>query len=230
MRVQKILASAGIASRRACEKLIEEGRVTVNGEVITIGDSADPSKDIIKVDRKRVHIEKKVYLLVNKPKGVIVTMGDDQNRKTIMDLFKIPQRVFPVGRLDKDSEGLLLCTNDGDLAQRVLHPSYEMTKEYEVIVNKVLSPRDKVRLQKGFPLEGRKVTMEIKGDGKKLRVVIHEGRKHILRRIFRRIGNEVLALRRIRIGNLRIAKIPKGSWRYLTDKELAALRRLLKLS
>jgi len=134
-----------------------------------------------------------------------------------------------VGRLDKGSEGLLLLTNDGELAQHILHPSHEIEKEYEIILSKAIDDRIKARLQKGIPLEGRKVRMVIKGSSKKLRVRIHEGRKHILRRIFRRVGYDVLALKRIRVANLVLRKLPKGRWRYLTEKELSQLRRLLKL-
>jgi 23S rRNA pseudouridine2605 synthase len=214
-RIQKILAAAGFGSRRACEEFISAGLVRVNGTVATLGDSADHVKDNITCNGKKVRKQKLVYFALNKPSGYIVTSSDDQGRATVLDLIKVPERIFPVGRLDKDTEGLLIMTNDGDLSQAILHPKHLTKKEYEVILDKPLDPTHKIRFQKGIPLDYRKVAMKISDGQKKLRVEIHEGRKHVLKRIFRRLGYEVKYLRRIRIGHLTLRGISKGSYKIL---------------
>ncbi|MBD3319081.1 pseudouridine synthase [Candidatus Woesearchaeota archaeon] len=228
-RLQSILAQAGFGSRRYCEDLIRQGHVLVNGKVASLGDAVE-KRDVVMVDGKRIRIEKKVYIILNKPKGYVVTLNDEKRRATVMELVQVPVRVFPVGRLDKDSEGLLLLTNDGELANMVLHPSFELEKEYQIVIDKSLSERDRLRLHKGVPLDGRPVKMKVRGAQRKFSVILHEGRKRILRRIFERIGYKVLSLRRVRIGNLRLTKLQRGMWRYLSKKEVDDLRRLLERS
>src|SRR5574342_260828 len=156
-RIQKILAQAGIASRRKCEELIEKGRVSVNGKVAKIGEKADAEKDKISVSGKPIEVQKKVYIMLNKPKGYITTVSEKHDMKTVMQLVKVPQRIFPVGRLDRDTEGLLLLTNDGELANKLTHPRYEVEKEYFVVVDKPISERHMEKLQKGVIIDGRRV-------------------------------------------------------------------------
>ena len=184
-RIQKIMAHSGVASRRKCEALIEKGLVKVNGNVATLGEKAT-DKDKIEVDGKLIRKEKKVYIILNKPKGVLCSVGDYRRRKTVMDLVKCKEKLFPVGRLDMDSEGLLILTNDGDFANRIIHPSYNVRKKYLVDLNKPLIDEDFEKIKKGVEVEGRKVTVfEFKADDERVKLSIHEGRKHIIKNLFR---------------------------------------------
>lgn len=224
-RIQKILAQAGIASRRKCEELIEKGRVSVNGKVAKLGDKADAQKDIISVSGKRIEVEKKVYIMLNKPKGYVVTVSEKHDMKTVMELVKVPQRIFPVGRLDKDTEGLLLLTNDGELANKLTHPRYEVEKEYFVVVDKPISEKHMEQLEKGVVIDGRRV--QIRGMqvwAAKAMIRIHEGRKHIVRRLFEKVGLTVVRLSRTRVGKVEIGNLQPGKWRHLSDAELRRLQ------
>lgn len=241
-RLQKILAAAGVASRRAAEEMILEGRVTVNGNVVTeLGTKADPAVDHVKVDGKRVRTAPGFrYILMNKPRGVVVTREDPQRRPTVYTLLgtRVSEPVVPVGRLDFDSEGLLLLTNDGALANRIAHPSGGCQKEYEVKVSGVPTPARIARLQRGVVLDGVRTapaTVELMettperdgvGGNAWLRVVLGEGRSRQVRRMLESVGHRVSKLRRVAIGPIRDAKIPPGAYRDLAPAELEALRSL----
>jgi pseudouridine synthase len=234
-RLQKLLAQAGVASRRAAEDLIRAGRVTINGQVASLGDKADPGKDAVKVDGRRVPLVAPcTYLLLNKPSGYITTRSDPEGRPTVYEL--LPEgwrrRVAPVGRLDFQSEGLLLLTNDGELAQRVSHPRYGCTKLYRVKVKGQPSEEGLVRLRAGIVLEGRRtaparidraLTRGPAGNAW-LTVELHEGRTRQIREMFFRIGHPVLKLRRVAIGPLSDRRLALGSFRELTPEEVEALR------
>ncbi len=225
-RVQKVLAQAGIASRRKCEDLISRGRVSVNGKTIKLGDKADPDKDKIVVNGRLVKLEKKVYIMLNKPKGFVTTVSEEFSMKTVMDLVKVSERVFPVGRLDRYTEGLLLLTNDGDLANRLTHPRFEVLKEYYVWLDKPLSEKAMDLLQSGIVIDERKVRLShLEVAGSKVMVRIHEGRKHIVKRLFEQLGFVVKRLIRTKVASLELGDLKPGKWRFLTDVELRVLRR-----
>jgi pseudouridine synthase len=232
-RLQKIISAAGIASRRRAEELIFLGRVSVNGQVVTkMGTQADIEKDEILVDGKPVKpVSKKVYYLFYKPENMIVTHRDPQGRPTIYDYLKIPQRVNSVGRLDFDSEGLLLLTNDGDLQAKLTHPSHEIPKTYHVKVAGHPTPQELETLAKGVDI-GDYVTRpaQVKVIKKNphnswIEIVIHEGKNRQVRRMVEGIYREVLKLIRVQIGSLTLGDLKKGDWRPLTVKELAALKK-----
>ncbi len=238
-RLQKILAAAGIASRRAAEEIILEGRVSVNGERVTeLGAKADPEKDHVKVDGRLVRIPaRKRYLLLNKPRNVVVTRSDPEGRDTIYALLgnRVPQRVVPAGRLDFDSEGLLVLTDDGDLVQTLTHPSGGCLKEYEVKVSGVPTPADVAKLERGVFLDGRRTapakvevleTTPVRGGAGGnawLRVILGEGRSRQIRKMMAVVGHPVSKLRRVAIGPVRDRDLPPGTWRDLTPEEVAAL-------
>lgn len=231
-RLQKILSKAGIASRRMAEELILQGRVTVNGKVATLGMKADPASEYIKVDGKLIRIfEPKVYLIFNKPKNCITSMHDPQGRVTVKDYLKgIRVKVFPVGRLDYDSEGLLLLTNDGELANAILHPKRRIPKTYLVKVEGVLEDKDILKLERGIKLKNGVTAPAVVKKIKKtdsnswLEITIHEGRKRQLRRMLERVGHPVLKLKRVKIDGLTLGKLPVGTYRYLTTEEIKKLK------
>jgi pseudouridine synthase len=226
MRVQKILAMAGISSRRKCEELIRAGRVKVNGKVVEIGASANPNKDKISVDEKPIILEKKVYVLLNKPRGFVTTVSEQYGMKTVRDIVKIKERIFPVGRLDKETRGLLLLTNDGDFANKLTHPSFEIKKEYVATLDKPFTKESFEKLRRGVKVEGRKVDVkEISVNGKKVTLKIHEGRKHIVRKLFFHLGYRVVDLQRTRVGILGLSGVKEGEWRYLTTQELTSIKK-----
>jgi 23S rRNA pseudouridine2605 synthase len=226
MRVQRILAMAGVASRRKCEELIRAGRVKVNGALVEIGATANPVKDKIFVDDKPVILEKKVYILLNKPRGFVTTVSEQYGMKTVRDIVKVKERVFPVGRLDKETRGLLLLTNDGDFANKLTHPSFEIKKEYVATLDKTFAKDSFEKLRKGVKVEGRKVDVkEITVNGKKVTLKIHEGRKHIVRKLFFHLGYRVVDLQRTRVGNLGISGLKEGEWRNLALNELTLLKK-----
>ena len=235
VRLQKVLAQAGIASRRACEVLISEGRVEVNSEVVLEqGRRVDPERDAIRVDGARIPPPRRHrYLALNKPRGVIATMDDPEGRRTIADLLDTRQlrneRLFHVGRLDADSEGLLIMTNDGDLAQRLAHPSYEVPKTYIAEVAGVVSERSLKRLRRGITLEDgpvRPTSVKIvssAGDKTLLKITLQEGRNRIVRRTMEAVGHPVRRLSRIGIGPVRLGNLKVGEYRELTREELGGL-------
>ncbi|MFO7273283.1 MAG: pseudouridine synthase [Bacillota bacterium] len=235
-RLQKVMARAGVASRRHCEALILAGRVTVNGQVVTkLGTKVVPGKDVIEVDGRPLgRPENKVYVMLNKPKGYVSTLYDPQGRPKVIDLLgdEVAERVYPVGRLDYDSEGLLLLTNDGDLAHGLMHPSRMVKKTYIVKVRGVPSAAKLRALQEGIQLEdGPTAPADVKllevrpPNSATLSIRIHEGRNRQVRRMFAALGHEVIHLRRTTLGPLKLGDLPVGQWRYLTEQEVAALYR-----
>ena len=232
-RLQKILAAAGIASRRACEAIILEGRVQVNGKTITeLGTRADPLRDDITVNLQPIERESLVYILMNKPKGYVTTVKDEQGRPTVMALLKgVPGRVYPVGRLDFNSEGLLLMTNDGALAQVLMGPEHEIPKVYLVKVHRNPKPELIKEFEAGFLLSGRRLKpchIEIaeKGDNPWLKVTLTEGKNQQIRRMFAAVGHPVSKLRRVQFGPLADPFLKPGAWRFLTPQEMAAIKNL----
>ena len=230
-RLQKILSAAGVCSRRAAEGYLTSGRITVNGELAQLGQQADPETDDIRVDGVPLDREPEaVYLMLNKPRGYVTTVSDEQGRKTVMDLLTgVHTRIYPVGRLDRDSEGLLLLTNDGALTQRLLHPSHEVSKEYRVTVSGPVEHAAenlrRIRDVAGMAIRPAEVQMlRREGNRAELRIVIHEGRNRQIRRMCARCGLEVLRLQRVREHCLELGTLPLGQWRYLTAAEIAALK------
>lgn len=234
-RLQKILSEMGITSRRKAEELILEGRATVNGKVATVGMKADPSKDYIKVDGKLIagpeQEVRRVYIMLNKPKGVVTTLFDPEGRPTVKDFLKgVKCRVFPVGRLDYDSEGLLLLTNDGDFTYAVLHPSKKIPKTYLVKVKGVPRDEEIERLRTGVELEeGMAASAKVKRISKTennswLEMTIYEGRRRQIRRMLEKIKHPVLKLKRIRIDGLELGELKPGKYRYLTSEEIDKIK------
>ncbi len=229
IRLQKYLAQCGIASRRKAETLIAEGRVSIDGSVVTtMGAKIDPQRQRVLFDGKPVTKEEaKIYLLLNKPKGFVTTLADPQGRPIVINLVKNKDaRLFPVGRLDLDTAGALILTNDGDFAQRVQHPSFEVTKTYEALVAGTVDAGDIHSLETGILLEGKPTapaSLQILQAAKRttlLQITIHEGRKRQVRMMFRAVNHPVLHLKRIAYGNLSLGNLPEGSYRSLTPKDL----------
>lgn len=240
IRLNKYLAQAGVASRREADRMIVEGRVSLNGKTVeSLGVLIDERRDKVEVDGKRIKIRNvpQLYLVLNKPPGYLVTVKDPFKRPTVMDLLpSLKKRVYPVGRLDFNSEGLLLFTNDGDLAYRLMHPRYRVMKEYLVRVEPKPKASTLERLEKGIYLDEKKtapakirVLATTKG-GTHIRVELFEGRKRELRRMFEAVGHNVLALKRIRFGSLTLGKLKKGQWRHLSQKELSRLKKDTRLT
>jgi 23S rRNA pseudouridine2605 synthase len=233
-RLQKILAQAGFGSRRSCEDLIRDGLVTVNGQVAQLGQKADPEKDRITVDGKKVRVERsRTYIALNKPEGVLSAARDDSGRaRTVRDLVPLPGHLYPVGRLDLDSEGLILLTDDGDLTNLLTHPRYEHPKEYRVEVEGRPEEEALNRWRQGIFLDDRRTApaevsvLSQKGDHTWLRVVLREGRKQQIRRVAAILGHPVHRLIRVRIGPVQLGDLKPGQWRPLTGRELKALREL----
>jgi 23S rRNA pseudouridine2605 synthase len=227
-RLQKILAQAGIASRRSAEQLIRDGRIRINGQVVVeMGYKADPAHDRITCDGKPITSEQKVYLLLNKPAGYVTTLSDPQGRPVVSDLTAdIPLRLFPVGRLDLDTEGALLMTNDGELGNAILHPRYEVKKTYEALVVGSPSRETIKRLQEGIELDGfitRPAAIRILKQNKDqtlVEIIIHEGKKRQVRKMFAAVHHRVLHLKRTAYGKLRLGTLPLGKYRVLTPADL----------
>jgi len=235
-RLQKIMAEAGLGSRRACEELIRAGVVRVNGQVAMLGTKADAARDEITVRGRAIHQEKTVYIMLNKPKGVLSSTEDelDEGRQTVRDLVNLPGHFYPVGRLDKPSEGLILLTNDGHLAHRLTHPRYEHEKEYLVLVYGQPSADTLAQWQRGVLLDGQMTAParvridKTMPDATWLTVILREGKKRQIRRVAAALGHEVRQLIRVRIGPLVLSGLETGQWRHLTPAEVRALREEVK--
>ena len=242
-RLQKILASAGYGSRRACEDILREGRVRVNGQQARLGDSADPASDNITVDGKRVHVATShTYIALYKPTNVISTVSDELERKTVRDLAPVEGHLVPVGRLDADSEGLVLLTDDGELTNLLTHPRYEHEKEYEVYVMGHPDAATLDRWRRGvelpdlddktrdggrtLPAQVEEMRARFKSDGTWLRVIMREGRKRQIRRVAGMLGHPVRQLVRVRIGPLKLGNLKTGEWRRLTAREIEELKQI----
>jgi 23S rRNA pseudouridine2605 synthase len=231
-RIQKILARAGLGSRRACEVYIKAGRVTVNGQVAGLGDKADPIIDRILLDGQSIKLpEALVYVALYKPRGVLSAASAPDSRQTVRDLVDLPGRLYPVGRLDVDSEGLILLTNDGELANRITHPRFGHEKEYRVLVasrpdeEQLSIWRRGVVLEDGYHTQPCRVEFEsASGKGAWLRVVLREGRKRQIRETGSRLGLPVVKIIRVRIGSLRLGNLKSGEWRTLSPNEVAELK------
>lgn len=231
-RLQKVLSAAGVASRRHAEELIAAGRVRVNGAVATLGDRVEATTDVVEVDGERVTLDTTLrYVLLNKPQGVVSTTSDPEGRPIVTDLINLPDRLYPVGRLDRDTEGLLLLTNDGDLVHRLLHPSFGVERTYLALVpgpvrRDVLARlRDGVELDDG-PARPRRVRVTEQHAGRAvLEVVMVEGRKREVRRMLAAVGLPVDRLARVAFGGVELGDLRQGKWRFLTDPEVNRLRR-----
>jgi len=236
-RLQKILAHAGVASRRKAEQLILEGRITVNGRVVTeLGTKADPESDSIKVSGKRVGApERLVYLAMHKPKNCVTTVSDPEGRETVMDLIRgVKARVYPVGRLDYHSEGLLLLTNDGEFAKRITSAATHVVKTYIVKTSGPLTPDQEEQFRRGIPLEGKRTApaglkLIRSGDSPWYEVQLIEGRQNQIRMMFKHFGRLVEKLRRMKVGFLELGPLKPGKFRHLTPAEVGRFRKLLKM-
>lgn len=232
MRLQQYLARCGVASRRAAEVLIAAGRVEVNGRVAAVGDSIDPLVDVVVFNGQQVREERFVYVLLNKPRNVVTSASDTHGRRTVLDLLHgIAARVFPVGRLDLDVQGALLLTNDGDLAHRLMHPSYETPKVYLATVRGHVTAQAIMQLERGIVLEdgptapAEACIVHADSHATTLRLTLHEGRKHEVKRMCEAAGHRVLELRRTSFAGLSARGLRPGQWRYLTGEEIVELRR-----
>ncbi|NMC11325.1 MAG: rRNA pseudouridine synthase [Chloroflexi bacterium] len=231
-RLQKILARSGYGSRRTCEELIASGRVKINGLVAKLGEKADPENDQIMVDNQSVAVKQNlVYIALYKPRGVLSTTHSPDRRITVNDLVDTANRVYPVGRLDFDSEGLILLTNDGELANRITHPRYGHEKEYRVLVskrpdeNQINTWRRGVVLNDGYRTSPAQVTLEsLYGKGAWLRIILREGRKRQIRQTGATLGLPVVKIIRVRIGNIHIGSLKPRQWRYLSESEIKTLK------
>lgn len=228
MRLQKYMAQCGVASRRSSEEIIKQGRVKVNGEVIDyMGFEVDENSDIVEVDGNVIKTEaKKYYILLNKPKGYVTTVSDEFDRPTVMELVKdVHARIYPVGRLDYDTAGLLLLTNDGDFANVLTHPKHSVNKGYIALLNTMPDSDALNSLRKGVLLDGKLTApakVEVLKPAKRnceIKITIHEGRNRQVRRMFEAVGAEVISLKRISVGNVTLGNLPEGKWRHLNDAE-----------
>lgn len=237
-RLQKFMAEAGVASRRACEEMIRQGRVTVNGETASLGRSVEPEQDRVELDGKPVQKEqRRTVILLYKPRGVVSTSSDPEGRRTVQDYFReIPERLYNVGRLDLNSEGLLLMTNDGALANRLTHPRYGVEKTYYAVCDGKLTASEAARLTNGIELEdGMTAPARVdavrttqRGDTSFL-ITIHEGRNRQIRRMLEAVGHRTLRLKRERFGPLSLGTLAPGEWRKLSDEEIKKLENTLGL-
>jgi pseudouridine synthase len=238
IRLNKYMALSGIASRREADSMISEGRVCVNGVTVeALGTQIDGEKDTVEVDGKLAkRIKTKLYLMLNKPPGYLVTVKDPFQRPTVMDLIpELKDRVFPVGRLDFNSEGLVMLTNDGNLAYRLTHPKFQVIKEYRLRVRPKPDQSILTTLEKGIFLDGKKTApakfrvITTTTRGTLLLAKLHEGRKRELRRMFESMGFQVLALKRVTLGSLNLGQLKEGHWRYLTREEITRLKKKVQL-
>lgn len=235
-RLQKYMASCGIASRRKCEELILLGKVKVNGNIIEeLGFKVNPLKDIVEYDGRVItKEERKVYIMLNKPEDVITSVKDEKDRKTVIDIVKVNERIFPIGRLDYDSSGLILLTNDGELYNKIIHPRVELDKKYVAIVKGEVSLDDKEKFESGIDIGGyitapaklKMLEYSHRKDLSTIEVCIHEGKNRQIRKMCSAINHEVISLKRVSIGNIRLGQLKKGEYRYLNDEEMKYLMSL----
>ena len=233
IRLNKYMADCGVDSRRGCDKIILEGRVRVNNKLVNeLGFMVNEDNDTVKVDGKKIVLQSKnVYIMLHKPKGYVTTVKDEKERKTVMELVDVKLRVYPVGRLDFDTEGLLILTNDGDMTYKLTHPKYEVTKKYVARVEGEITEKDLEQLRKGVEIDGKKTApakaklVEKYDNGCKVELTIHEGRNRQVRRMCQAAGLNVTRLRRVSEDSVSLGKLPLGKWRYLTDAEVANLRK-----
>ena len=233
MRLQKFMAQCSVASRRACEEIILQGRVKVNGETVTQLGTQVKEGDIVEVDGKKLNFtNKRTYIMLNKPDKVVSTSSDPEGRKTVLDCVQSKERLYPVGRLDYHTEGLILLVNDGDVAYHLTHPKFEIEKEYVAVIAEDISREEVLKLQSGVIIDGEKTApakvqvQEMTQHTTTLSVIIHEGRNRQVRKMFEAVGKKVLHLTRIRQGNLTLGSLKTGEWRYLTAKEIQYLEDL----
>jgi 23S rRNA pseudouridine2605 synthase len=230
MPLNKFIAHCGICSRRDAAELVKLGNVKVNNETITEPGHKVSAKDEVRVNGKKIFLAKKlVYILLNKPKDYITTTDDPQKRKTVLDLIKVKERIYPVGRLDRNTSGVLLLTNDGELSQKLTHPSHEVKKVYHVTLNRVLDKKDFDRILRGVDLEDGPASVDVLAyadvkDKTQLGVEIHSGRNRIVRRIFEHLGYDVKNLDRVVFAGLTKKNIERGKWRFLSEKEVRDLK------
>lgn len=232
MRLNKYMAHSGVASRRKCDDMILAGRVSVNGEKITqMGVVIDEAKDKVRVDGKEIAIkENYIYILLNKPRGVVTTASDEFNRHTVVDLVAVPERIYPVGRLDYETTGVLLLTNDGEMTNYLIHPNYKMAKIYRSLLDRVVRPIDLHKLRNGVELDGEKTMpckiteIRIFDNSSLLEIELREGRYRQIRRMFELLNYEVEKLDRVQFAGLTVKGLQPGEWRYLTAKEIDALK------
>ncbi|AGB18955.1 pseudouridine synthase [Thermoanaerobacterium thermosaccharolyticum] len=233
-RLQKYLAECGIASRRKSEQLILDGKIKVNGTVIkNLGIKIDPDKDIVEYDGRVVaKVQHNIYIMLNKPTGFITTVKDQFGRPSVLDIIKIKDRIYPVGRLDYDTSGLLLLTNDGDIANKLMHPKHEIDKVYIAKIRGIPDDKDLDRFRNGLLLDNRltakakiEILKKINNDAL-VKIVIHEGRNRQIRRMCELIGHPVMTLKRIKIGDLELGNLKVGQWRYLSGEEVQYLKNL----
>ncbi len=231
VRLQKFLAESGVASRRKSEQLIADGKVRVNGKVAQIGDKVNPKKDTVTVSGKKIVKTKEfTYILLHKPRGFITTMSDEMDRKCVAELIKdVPARVYPVGRLDRDSEGMLLFTNDGEFANAMTHPTKHVPKTYRVTVRPSISDEQITQLTTGIVIDDRKtapaqVRVVTKEEGRVvLEIILYEGRNRQIRKMCEAVGLEVARLKRTAIGSIKLGMLKQGAWRELSDDEVRKL-------
>ena len=226
MRLQKFLSAGGVCSRRRGEKYIREGRLTIDGRVVTaLGTKIDPAANRVEFDGRPIGLQPEpIYIALNKPEGV-VTSCRQPGERTVLDLITIPERIYPVGRLDKDSTGLLLLTNDGRLHHRLSHPSFDHEKEYDVCLVQPIPDGALRRMAQGLPLMGTttRPAQVTRLTARRFRIVLQEGRNRQIRRMVRKVGNRVASLKRIRVANIRLGNLAKGAWRHLTVQEIVSL-------
>lgn len=233
-RLQKFMAKCGIASRRKCEDLILQGRVQVNGITVTeMGYKISPMKDKVSVDGELISLEEnKRYIALNKPEGYVSTVNDEKDRNTIMELIDVNERIYPIGRLDYNTSGLILLTNDGEVYNKIIHPSKEINKIYEALLEGILSDTDIDRFEKGVDIGDyitASSTIEILyriENNTKVRITIHEGKNRQIRRMCEAINHNVIALKRISVGEIQLGSLKVGEWRYLTDREMIYIMEL----
>lgn len=233
MRLQKFMAKCGVASRRKSEEIILEGKVEVNGEIVTeLGFKVDQEKDIVKIEGKILELEEeKIYIMLNKPTGFVTTVSDEFGRDTVIDLISdIEERVYPVGRLDAETSGLLILTNDGDTAYKVTHPKYEMNKKYIAKVKGWPTEQEIYDFRNGLEIEDYvtskaklKVLMTTKV-GATLEIIIHEGKNRQVRKMCSKIGHPVIELKRVEVGKLKLGDLKEGTWRHLSNSEIDYLK------